>query len=101
MPVLIANMFPKPDEFDTVEAAFRDFIDLVHKEDGCELYALNRGKDRLILVEKWRDMDALRAHGAGQNLRQLTEKLEGLLTSEIDVQVLTPIPGGDDAKGTI
>jgi hypothetical protein len=33
-------------------AAFEDAITLAHDEPGVELYALNEGSDRLVMIEK-------------------------------------------------
>jgi quinol monooxygenase YgiN len=101
MPVLVVNINPNPGKSEAVEAVFLEVIGAVHEEDGCDLYALNRGKHRLVLIEKWRDMDALKIHGAGANLKLLNEKLEGLLASPLDVQILTSIPSGDEVKGAV
>ena len=59
MPVIVATIVPKEGQLDAVEAVLKDLIPAVHTEQGCELYALHRGKDRLVFVEKWRDMEAL------------------------------------------
>ena|ERR1039458_1739530 len=101
MPVLVVNINPNPGQLETVEAVFLEFVGRVHEEDGCELYALNRGKYRLILIEKWRDMESLKVHGAGTNLKELHEKLDGLLASELDIQILRPVPSGDETKGAL
>jgi quinol monooxygenase YgiN len=101
MPVLIATITPNAGQLDAVETVFKDLIQAVHDEDGCEVYALHRGKDRLVLVEKWRDMAALDAHGSGANLKSLNQKLKGLVAGAPDVQILEAVPAGDLAKGAV
>lgn len=101
MPVLVATITPKDGEMDKVEAVLRELIPAVHSEDGCELYALHRGKDRLVFVEKWRDMDALAAHGSGPNIATMNEKLKGLVAGRPDVQMLEALPAGDTSKGQV
>ena len=101
MPVIVATITPKPDEFDAVEKVLTSLIPDVHAEDGCELYALHRGQDRFVFVEKWRDMAALGAHGGGPNIQALTQGLKGLVTGAPDVQILEAVPAGDAAKGAL
>lgn len=101
MPVVIATIIPKPDQADAVEAALKELIPAVHEEDGCELYALHRSRDRFVFVEKWRDMDALGVHGSGPNVKALNAKLEGLTAAPTDVQILRPVTAGDTGKGAV
>jgi quinol monooxygenase YgiN len=101
MPVVVATIVPNPGQLDAVEAIYKQIIGSVHEEDGCELYALHRAKDRLVFIEKWRDMDALKAHGAGSILKDVHERLEGLVDSETVVQILRPVPSGDAEKGAL
>ena len=85
MPVLIATITPNSGQLEAVETVFKGLIQAVHDEDGCEVYALHRGKDRLVLVEKWRDMAALK----------------GLVAGAPDVQILEAVPAGDVTKGAV
>ena len=101
MPVLVATIIPNPDQMDAVEAVLRDLIPAVHEEDGCERYALHRGRDRLVFVEKWRDMEALAAHASGPSIKAMNERLAGLVAGAPDVQVLEAVPAGDPAKGAV
>jgi quinol monooxygenase YgiN len=100
--VIVATAVPKPEYRDEVIALFERTITVVHAEDsGCELYALHEGKDRLVMVEKWADGNALKAHAKGSGLAALTAGLEGLLTQDLDVQLLTPHPAGDAELGSV
>ena len=101
VPVIIATITPKPDEFEAVEAVLTRLVPQVHTEDGCELYALHKGTDRFVFVEKWRDMAALGAHGGGPNIAALNEGLKGLVAGAPDVQVLEAVPTGEAAKGAV
>ncbi|MCC3313998.1 putative quinol monooxygenase [Nocardia africana] len=101
MPVIVATITPKPDTFDEVAELLTRLIPEVHTEDGCELYALHRGKDRFVFIEKWRDMAALGAHGGSPSLKALNEGLKGLVTGSLDVQVLEAVPAGDPDKGAL
>jgi quinol monooxygenase YgiN len=101
VPVLVATITPSEGRIDEVEAVLKALIPAVHEEDGCEFYALHRGRDRLVFVEKWRDMAALGAHANSQNIATMNQQLKGLVAGPPDVQVLEPVPGGDPSKGAI
>jgi quinol monooxygenase YgiN len=98
---VIAIIKPLPEHRDAVIAAFTETIAQVHTEDGCQLYALQRGEDRLIMVEKWASREALDKHGRGAALAALNPKLKGKMAGPSEVIVLDPVPAGDPAKGQL
>jgi quinol monooxygenase YgiN len=74
----------------------------VHASDeGCLLYALHEGDDRLVMVEKWASAAALAEHGRGPAPAELTQALAGRTEGDIDVQVLQPHPAGTPNQGTL
>jgi quinol monooxygenase YgiN len=99
--VVVATVYPLPEHRAEVIAAFEETIARVHTEDGCELYALHEGADRLVMIEKWASGDALRVHGRAAALTELGPKLEGKLVSAPDVQVVQPHPAGTAALGAL
>jgi quinol monooxygenase YgiN len=101
--VVIATLMPVPEQHrDEVIAALETAECKVHADDGTLLYALHEGRDgRLVMIEKYADQDALRAHGQSAELAELGAALEGKLTVPMDVQVLTPHPAGTAEKGTL
>jgi quinol monooxygenase YgiN len=101
MPVLVATITPNVNQIEQVESIVKDLIPAVQKENGCELYALHRGKDCLVLVEKWRDSAALGAHGNGTNLKDMNRRLKSLVAGAPRVQVLDAVPVGDPTKGAV
>ena len=103
MPVIVvATIKPKPEYRDEVIAAMKETIGQVHDEDGCELYALHSGDDRLVMIERWTSAGALDTHSAGSpGLQQLNPKLKGKLEGPLEVVRLDPVPAGDDAKGRL
>jgi len=98
---VVATITPKPGRLDAVRDAFVEAVPKVHEEDGCELYALHAGPDVLVMVERWRDGDALEAHGAGETFNQLSESVKDDLAEPLKVHVLQAVPAGDDAKGAL
>jgi quinol monooxygenase YgiN len=99
--VVVATITPLPGHTDEVIAAFTELVPLVHAEDGCELYALHRAPDRLIMVEKWASREALETHSRGANLAALNPKLAGKLGAAPEVITSEAVPAGDAAKGQL
>ena len=75
--VVVATIVPLAEHRDEVIAAFKETIEQVHDEDGCELYSLNEAPDRLIMIEKWASPEALRVHSTGAALAALNPRLAG------------------------
>lgn len=76
-------------------AAFDRAVPAFHAEDGCERYAVLRGEDRIVTVERWRDLDSMKAHGEAAAGKELVEVASRLATEPFDVQVLSPAHAGD------
>ena len=74
----------------------------VHGENGCELYALHRDDDRLVMIERWASPAALQTHStASPALQKLNADLDSKLAAPLDVVVLEPVLGGDPARGQL
>jgi quinol monooxygenase YgiN len=99
--VVVATIRPLPEHTDAVIAAYADVIQLVHAEDGCELYALHQTSDRLIMIEKWASREALDTHRRGAALTALNPQLAGKVTGPSEVIVLDAVPAGEPAKGQL
>lgn len=102
MPIVaVATITPLPEHRDEVRSALEESVPLVHKEAGCELYALHQSKDEFVLVEQWADADAMRAHGAGQPFRALNAALDGKLAGPLELKILRPVPLGTPEQGQL
>lgn len=99
--VVVATIKPTPEHREEVLAAFTEAIPAVHAEPGCELYALNQGADRLVMVEQWSSLEALQTHSGGEALKKLGAALEGKLSAPLEVLTFEPVPAGDPAKGQL
>ena len=100
--VVVATIRPRPGHRAEVIAAMEKTIASVHaNDDGCLLYALHEGDDRLVMVEKWASPAALAEHGRGPALAELGQALAGRTEGPIDVQVLQPHPAGTPGKGVL
>jgi quinol monooxygenase YgiN len=99
--VVVATIVPLAEHRDEVIAAFKETIEQVHREDGCELYTLNEAPDRLIMIEKWASPEALRVHSRGAALTALNPRLAGKVAGAPEVIVLQQVPAGEPGKGRL
>ena len=100
--VVVATVVPVPEHRAELIEALEQTITAVQSDDqGCELYALHEGEDRLVMIEKWTTAEALATHGQGAALQALNRAFAGKLASEPDVQVLHPHPAGTAEQGTL
>ncbi len=80
---------------------FRKLMPLVHAEDGCGEYgpAVDVASglpaqpavrdDVVVVIEKWRDLEALRAHLAAEHMAAYRQRVKDLVIS-VSLQVLAP-----------
>lgn len=100
--VVVATVHPMLKHREEVIVAFQRAIESVHANDeGCELYALHSGDDRLVMIEKWASPELLQAHGRGQALKQLGADLKDKVVGALDVQVLAPHQAGTKEQGSL
>ncbi|MFH8683676.1 putative quinol monooxygenase [Streptomyces lydicus] len=67
-------------------------------KDGCLLYAVHEGEDRVTVIENWSDRASLDAHSAGPALEAIGAEIAEALTAPLDVAVLQPVPVGEPGK---
>ena len=99
--VVVATIVPLPEHRGEVIATITETVAKVHEEDGCELYALHQADNRLMMVEKWASLDALRAHSKGAARAAQNPRLAGKLAGPAEVIVLQAVPAGDPGKGRL
>lgn len=99
--VVVATAEPREGCRDEVIAAFERVIPQVHRQSGCERYALHEAGDRLVMVERWADQAAIDRHLSGAPFAELSSALEASLVRPLEVMVLAPRPAGTPAKGQI
>lgn len=101
MTILVVTFTPKPNKFQEFEKVFASVIPRVHDEPGCELYALSRSGERLVLIEKWTDDAALEAHRNAAAIGDLRRRTADLADAPTVILTLEPLPAGDTAKGAL
>lgn len=85
-------------------AAFADLAAITHTEEGCRLFALHRDPsdaDRVVLVERWTNREALDAHLATPHLRDFRRDTAELWAEPTTIMVLDPVASGDPVKGLV
>ena len=98
---VIAVITTKPGKRDEVLEAARQNLDAVRSEDGCIEYQpvidedfgsfqTKVGEDAFIVIEKWRDEAALKAHAIAPHMAAYGKKVKDLLVSRV-IHVLTSV----------
>jgi quinol monooxygenase YgiN len=92
---VLAFITAHPGRREEVLAAFRDNMAAVHAEDGCVEYQpvidstgmgsfpTPVGPDTFVVVEKWRDTAALKAHAASSHMAAYGAKTKVLVASRV------------------
>ncbi|RJT96543.1 antibiotic biosynthesis monooxygenase [Arthrobacter frigidicola] len=100
--VVTVTFVPAEGARDSMIAALSTAIAEVHKEDGCELYAIHNAPDgTVVMLEKWTSKKALEAHAAGPAVADLNASLVGLLAVPPAVTELAPIAAGTPEQGQL
>lgn len=98
---VIAVITAKPGKRDEVLRHFRANVPAVRAEQGCIEYGAaidadpalpvqtKYGPDTFVVVEKWQDMDALKAHAAAPHMQAYGAKTKELLANRI-IHILSP-----------
>lgn len=98
---VLAVITAKPGQRETILDAVRANIPAVRAEDGCIEYgpAIDAqglgsiqtpyGPDTFVVIEKWRDTDALKAHAAAPHMAAYAAKVRDLIASRV-IHVLSP-----------
>jgi quinol monooxygenase YgiN len=100
--VVVATITPQPEHARAVREAVLSAVPQVHAEEGCERHALHEARGgSLVVIEQWASPQTPAAHGRGEPFTELSRQLEGELAGTPELQVLSPVPTGDDAKGAL
>jgi quinol monooxygenase YgiN len=99
---VIATVEVVPGRRDEFLAEFRRVAPLVRAEAGCREYGpavdvaaeiprqIPPREDVVTIVEKWEDLDALRAHLAAPHMQDYRERVKGLVT-RVQLQILQAV----------
>ena len=98
---VIAIITAKPGQRESILEAFRANMPAVRAEDGCIEFGpavdteglgnfqTKFGPDTFVVVEKWRDPAALKAHAASPHMATYAAKVKDLIAARV-IHVLSP-----------
>ena len=98
---VVAILTTKPGQRETVLEHFRANIPAVRAEDGCIEYGpavdaeglgsfqTKFGPDTFVVIEKWRDAAALKAHAAAPHMAAYAAKVKDMIAGRV-IHVLSP-----------
>ncbi len=98
---VVAVVTAKPGLRNTILESFRANVPAVLAEDGCIEYGAavdtenapalqtKYGADTFLVIEKWRDIDALKAHAAAPHMAAYGAKTREHIASRI-IHILSP-----------
>lgn len=101
---IIASIHASEGHVEDVEAALETLIEATHAEAGCIRYVLHRHADdpaKFVLIEHWRDQDALDVHFRTEHMGAFMTAAGPWLEGGSMLHVLEPLPKGDDMKGRL
>lgn len=96
---VVAVITAKPGQREKILAAARDNLAAVRAENGCIEYGpvvdaefgsfqTPLGPDTFVVIEKWQDADALKAHAAAPHMAAYAAKVKDLI-AERQIHVLS------------
>jgi quinol monooxygenase YgiN len=98
---VVAIITAKPGQREDILQAFRANMPACRAEDGCIEYGPNIdadgigsfqtkfGPDTFVVIEKWRDAEALKAHARAPHMAAYASKVKDMIASRV-VHVLSP-----------
>ncbi len=98
---VVAIITAKPGKREEILEAFRANVPAVHAEQGCIEYGpatdadgmggfqTKFGPDTFVVIEKWEDQNALKAHATAPHMAAYGAKTKDLIASRV-IHVLSP-----------
>lgn len=94
MVAIVTKLKAKSGEEGKVEQALRDALPKVRAEEGTLVYSLHKKLDdptTLMVFEKFKDMDALLAHGAAPYVKDMLDTITPLLGEDMSLELYDEI----------
>jgi quinol monooxygenase YgiN len=94
MVALIAKMKIKEGKMDEATELFRELVPKVAEEEGTVGYAVcrdNKNPDLLVVVERYRDREAIQAHSFTPHFKEFSKALGAVLMEKPDINILEEI----------
>ncbi len=91
MVAVIAKMKIKEGKMDEATELFRGLVPKVGQEEGTVGYALcrdSRNPDLLVVIERYRDKEAIQAHSSTPHFKEFSVAVAPLLDGKMDLSIL-------------
>lgn len=91
---VIAKMPLQADKKDEAVASVKKLMEGVSREEGTLYYTANinrKDPDTLVFMERYRDMDALKAHGATPHFQKFMEEAMSFAAGQPEIVVMEEI----------
>lgn len=91
---IIATLYAQAGKDDALAARMREMAQASQQEAGCERYDLQRSNDdprEIIVVEYWRDAEALALHDASAHMAALGRDLPALIDRPVAIRRYAPV----------
>mgnify|MGYP000117108705 CR=1 FL=1 len=93
--VIVATIDPLEDKRADVKEILTAIIPEVHRESGCDFYALHEDtRGRLIFIEAWDSREQWVQHTENNTVAQINAQTDGLLRAPIEVLEMYAVPSG-------
>jgi len=94
MVAIIAKMKIKEGKTDEAIDLFRNLVPEVGKEEGTLGYAIcrdNANPDLLVVIERYRDMEAIQAHSSTPSFKEFSKAVGAFLDGKPDISLFEEI----------
>ena len=91
MVAVIAKMKIKEGKMDEATELFRGLVPKVGQEEGTVGYALcrdSRNPDLLVVIERYRDKEAIQAHSSTPHFKEFSAAVAPLLDGKMELSIL-------------
>ena len=101
--VVVGSFKAKPGKEEEAVEAMLALVQPTHDEEGCILYAFNRGADDpadMAFVERWSSKET-HAHMAAPHLKAILERVDELFGDNASIVRYDEMPAGEERKGAL
>ncbi|KAJ5377746.1 uncharacterized protein N7496_005155 [Penicillium cataractarum] len=84
-----AVLYPKPEKFEEVAALVTEVVKKVqeHEPDTLVYYAIKvQDKNEIVIIERYKDQAAIKAHTKSSYFREFASKLPGLMAKPAEMR---------------
>ena len=102
--VVVGSFKAKPGKEKEAVEAMLALVQPTHDEEGCILYAFNRGADDpadMAFVERWSSKETHDAHMAAPHIKAILERVDELFGDNASIVRYDEMPAGEERKGAL